>query len=54
MPTEREQRDAIDQTAAQWRRTVERAGGSCTQEQARERVAQAVRRGDAKRGNGNR
>lgn len=50
-----ERREAIDQTARDFRDTVHRAGDtSYTFEQARERVVDAVTRGDRKRENGNR
>ena len=53
MSDETQRREAIDSVAADYRRTVERAGWSITHEQARERVTDAIRKGDAKRENGN-
>jgi hypothetical protein len=47
-------RDAIEQTAREWRETVTRSGGQVTHEQARQRVTDAVTRGDRKRDNDNR
>lgn len=48
-------RDVIDRVARDWQDTVRQSGNtSYTYEQARQRVADAVTRGDAKRDNNNR
>lgn len=50
----RENRDAIDRVAADYRNAVRRSGGDISQEDARRRVASARARGDRIRENGNR
>lgn len=56
MSRETEQRrEGIERTARDWQETVRRSGNSSyTYEQAKERVTDAVTRGDRKRDNGNR
>lgn len=47
-------RDAIRETAREFREGVQQRGGQMSQEQAERRVREAVNRGDAKRANNNR
>lgn len=52
--TRRSMDEAIDEVAKSWRETARKAGVEMTQEQARDRVVRAKKRGDAKRDAGNR
>lgn len=54
MSDESARRAAIDRAAAKFQDAVQKSGGSITHEAARERVTEAVRKGDQKRSDSNR
>lgn len=54
MSDERAKREGIERAAKDFRESVERSGGSMTYDQARERVSEAVRKGDLKRSDNHR
>lgn len=54
MNDESNRRAAIDSVAKSWREHNARQGNPISQSEARERVSEAVRKGDQKRNNDNR